>query len=114
VTLVASLAALSIGSLGQILDMLNVLVAVFSSLSVAAVLVLRRTMPDAPRPFRVPLFPVTPLVYLALAAWSVVVGAIEGGVRAIVASAIAVGALLLIRPLLVRPRATQPPMEPKP
>jgi APA family basic amino acid/polyamine antiporter len=119
VTLVASLAALSIGSLGQILDMLNVLVAVFSSLSVAAVLVLRRTMPDAPRPFRVPLFPVTPLVYLALAAWSVVVGAIEGGVRAIVASAIAVGALLLIRPLLVRPHgvrshATQPPLEPKP
>jgi APA family basic amino acid/polyamine antiporter len=114
VTLVASLAALSIGSLGQILDMLNVLVAVFSSLSVAAVLVLRRTMPDAPRPFRVPLFPATPIIYLALAAWSVVVGAIEGGVRAIVASAIAVGALLLIRPLLVRPRATKPPMEPTP
>jgi APA family basic amino acid/polyamine antiporter len=96
----AGIASLAIGSLGQILDMLTVLVNAFSALSVAAVIVLRRTMPDAPRPFRVPLYPVTPLLYMALAGWTIVAGAIAGGVRALVASAVAVVVLLLLRPLL--------------
>jgi APA family basic amino acid/polyamine antiporter len=96
----AGIASLAIGSLGQILDMLTVLVNAFSALSVAAVIVLRRTMPDAPRPFRVPLYPVTPLLYMALSGWTIVAGAISGGVRALVASAVAVVVLLLLRPLL--------------
>ena len=101
----ASLASLAIGSLGEILGLLTVLVNVFSALSVAAVLVLRRTMPDAPRPFRVPLFPVPPLVYLALAGWSVAAGALDGGLRAVIASAATVALLLLVRPLLSPRRA---------
>ena len=98
--------AIAIGSLGQILDMLTVLVNAFSALSVAAVIVLRRTMPDAPRPFRVPLYPMTPLLYVALAGWTIVAGAISGGVRALVASAVAVVVLLLVRPLLRGRRLT--------
>ncbi|MEY4822888.1 MAG: hypothetical protein RLY72_2540, partial [Planctomycetota bacterium] len=65
-----------------------------------AVLVLRRTMPDAPRPFRVPLYPITPIVYLALAGWSVVASVMDGGATAIVASIATVAILLLIKPLL--------------
>jgi amino acid transporter len=107
VVAVCSLAALAIGSLGEILDLTTVLVNVFSSLSVAAVLVLRRTMPDAPRPFRVPLFPLTPIVYLALAAWSIGASVMQGGWRAIIASGIAVAALLILRPFLA-PRAPSP------
>jgi APA family basic amino acid/polyamine antiporter len=101
-TVVASLAALAIGSLGEILGLLTVLVNVFSALSVAAVLVLRRTMPDAPRPFRVPLFPLPPVVYLALAGWSVAASALDGGLRAVLASAATVAILLALRPLLAR------------
>jgi len=97
-----SLASLGLGSLGQILDMLTVLVNIFSSLSVAAVLVLRRTMPDTPRPFRVPLYPFTPIVYLALAAWTVVASVITGGWFAIAASLVTVVVLLAVRPLLAR------------
>ena len=100
VTVAASLISLAVGNLNDILGMLTVLVNVFSSLSVAAVLVLRRTMPDAPRPFRVPLYPITPIVYLALAGWSVVASVMDGGVTAIVASIAAVAILLLIKPLL--------------
>jgi APA family basic amino acid/polyamine antiporter len=100
VTVAASLISLVVGNLDDILGMLTVLVNVFSSLSVAAVLVLRRTMPDAPRPFRVPLYPITPIVYLALAGWSVVASVMDGGVTAIVASIAAVAILLLIKPLL--------------
>jgi APA family basic amino acid/polyamine antiporter len=100
ITLVASAACLVIGNLDEIFGLLTVLVNIFSSLSVAAVIVLRRTMPDAPRPFRVPLYPVTPLVYLALAGWTVVASVMEGGWHAIAWSALVVAILLILRRLL--------------
>lgn len=80
--------------------LLTVLVNIFSSLSVAAVIVLRRTMPDAPRPFRVPLYPFVPLLYLALAGWSIVASIQNGGWTSIIASACTVVGLLLLRPVL--------------
>ena len=88
------------------MELLVVLVNVFSSLSIAAVIVLRRTMPDAPRPFRVPLYPFTPLLYLALAGWSIVASVIDGGSNAILACAITVAILLIIKPLLVPRRSS--------
>ncbi|MEY3142703.1 MAG: hypothetical protein RLY21_1196, partial [Planctomycetota bacterium] len=100
ITLVASAACLLIGNLDQIFGLLTVLINIFSSLSVAAVIVLRRTMPDAPRPFRVPLYPITPLVYLALAGWSIAASVMEGGWYAVLSSIAVVIALLLVRPLL--------------
>ncbi|MEY3026046.1 MAG: hypothetical protein RL136_2369 [Planctomycetota bacterium] len=99
-TLLASLVSLAVGNLDDILGLLTVLVNIFSSLSVAAVIVLRRTMPDAPRPFRVPLYPLTPIVYLALAGWSIVASAVEGGTRALVASIATVAILVATRRLL--------------
>jgi APA family basic amino acid/polyamine antiporter len=38
----------------------------FYALGAASVFVYRRTRPDAPRPFRVPAYPVTPLVFIAV------------------------------------------------
>lgn len=72
VTAVASLLSLAIGNLDEILGLLTVLLAIASSLSVAAVIVLRKTMPDAPRPFRVPFYPLTPIIYMLLAGWSII------------------------------------------
>ena len=95
-----SAAALAIGSLGELLDMLTVLVNVFGALSVAALLVLRRTMPDAPRPFKVPLYPWVPVIYLALASWTVISSIMTGGARAAWASCASVIILLLLRPLV--------------
>jgi hypothetical protein len=46
---------------------------------------------------------------MALAGWTIVAGAISGGVRALVASAVAVAVLLLARPLLSARRATTLP-----
>jgi hypothetical protein len=69
------------------------------------VIVLRRTMPDAPRPFRVPLYPITPLVYLALAGWSIVASVMEGGWKSVIASLATVAILLAVRPLLALRRA---------
>ncbi len=104
VTLVASIIPLAVGSLDEIFGLLTVLVNVFSSLSVAAVIVLRRTMPNAVRPFRVPLYPMVPLIYLALAAWTVIASIREGGWTSIVASVCTIAGLLALRPILT-PRA---------
>ncbi len=100
VTVAASLLSLAVGNLDDILGLLTVLINIFSSLSVAAVLVLRRTMPDAPRPFRVPFYPVTPIIYMALAGWSIAASVMDGGLTAIIASIAAVAILLFIKPLL--------------
>jgi APA family basic amino acid/polyamine antiporter len=108
VTALASLACLAIGNLDDIFGLLTVLVNIFSMLSVGAVIVLRRTMPDAPRPFRVPLYPITPLAYLAIAGWSVVASVLDGGWSAVASSIVVVAALLLLRPLL-SPRAASTP-----
>lgn len=42
---------------------------VFYGLMIAAVIVLRRTQPDLPRPYRMWGYPVTPLVFLAITLW---------------------------------------------
>jgi len=94
-----ALACLAIGSLGELLELLTVLVNVFSALTVAALFVLRRTMPDAPRPFRVPLYPWVPAIYLALAGWTVLSSIMTGGARAAWASCASVIILLALRPL---------------
>ncbi len=39
-------------------------------LTVLGLMVLRRTQPDLPRPFRVPLYPLTPLLFLAISAFA--------------------------------------------
>ncbi|MBM4110870.1 MAG: amino acid permease [Phycisphaerae bacterium] len=95
-----SAASLAIGSLGELLDLLTVLVNVFSALTVAALFVLRRTMPNAPRPFKVPLYPWVPALYLALAGWTVVSSIMTGGARTAWASCASVIILLLLRPLV--------------
>jgi APA family basic amino acid/polyamine antiporter len=38
-------------------------------LTVGAVLILRRTAADKPRPFRVPFYPILPVAYLIFNAW---------------------------------------------
>jgi APA family basic amino acid/polyamine antiporter len=42
---------------------------VFYALMVGAVIILRRTAPDAPRPYRTPLYPFVPFVYILLASF---------------------------------------------
>jgi APA family basic amino acid/polyamine antiporter len=44
----------------------------FSAMAVAAVLVLRKRRPELPRPFRVPLYPWTPLLFIAFSVWILV------------------------------------------
>jgi basic amino acid/polyamine antiporter, APA family len=57
------------GSYGQLLDYIIFAVLVFYILTIASLFVLRRTKPDAPRPYRAIGYPVLPAVYIAMAAY---------------------------------------------
>ena len=61
------------GSYGQLLDYVIFAVLVFYILTIVGLFVLRRTEPDAPRPYRAFGYPVLPAVYIAMAAWICVV-----------------------------------------
>lgn len=89
--LLVAFGALTRGGFSTMVDYLSPVYWAFLTLSGAAVIVLRRREPAAPRPFRVPLYPWLPLLFCACSAyllWSSVVyvkaGALVGlGVLAI-------------------------------
>ena len=55
------------GTYGQLLDYIIFAVLVFYILTIAAIFVLRRTHPDAPRPYRAFGYPVLPAIYIVMA-----------------------------------------------
>ncbi|MGE0553014.1 MAG: APC family permease [Gemmatimonadales bacterium] len=84
---------------------------VFYGLAALAVVVLRRTRPDAPRPYRVPGYPVTPILF-ALAGLAIVVNTIVTDPRQ---AAIGLGATLMAVPVYFGWRAlhaNKPPTGP--
>jgi len=57
------------GSYGQLLDYVIFAVLIFYVLTIAGLFVLRRTQPDAPRPYRAFGYPVLPALYIVMALW---------------------------------------------
>jgi APA family basic amino acid/polyamine antiporter len=57
------------GSFEQLLTFTTVAIVAFSTLTVAAVVVLRRRTPGAPRAFRTPLYPLVPVFFVAVNLW---------------------------------------------
>jgi basic amino acid/polyamine antiporter, APA family len=62
----ASLLCLS-GTYGDLLDYCTFVSLIFYAVTITGLLKLRRTEPDTERPYRVPLYPITPIVYIVLA-----------------------------------------------
>jgi APA family basic amino acid/polyamine antiporter len=65
------------GTFDQLTNLATLLYVTFWALSGAALLVLRRKLADAPRPFRVPAYPLVPLVFVLVMAGIVVSTFIE-------------------------------------
>lgn len=61
----------------QVLVFAGFTLALNSLFAVGGLFVLRWRQPDLPRPFRVPLFPIVPLVYLTLTIWTLAYVALE-------------------------------------
>lgn len=62
----------SIGSFENILVFSGFTLALVSLITVIGVLVLRITQPSLDRPFRLPLYPLPPLIYIAIIGWTLV------------------------------------------
>jgi amino acid transporter len=67
--------------------------------TVAGVFVLRKREPKAERPFRVPLYPVTPLIFLGLSVW-MALSAITQNWKTAAASAATVLIVWALKPVL--------------
>ena len=94
------------GGFSTMVDYLSPVYWFFLMLSGLAVIVLRRRYPDVPRPFRVPFYPVLPLLFVASSAYVFYSSVVYVKIGAIVSIAVlAAGALLLI-PLQRMARAT--------
>ena len=61
------------GSYGQLLDYVIFAVLIFYILTIVGLFVLRRTRPDAVRPYRAIGYPVLPALYIVMATWICVV-----------------------------------------
>lgn len=100
-----AIAMVWISGIRSLLEYVGVLTTFAVILTMVAAIVLRRQRPDEPRPFRMPLFPLPPLVAIAVGGWIVVTSAIADW-RPAAASAATLAAMLLARPLLGRPNAS--------
>ena len=65
-------AASSHGNADNILVLIGMPTTVIMGAAVAGVLILRRREPETERPFRVPLYPLPPILFLALAIWMLI------------------------------------------
>ena len=98
---VLSIAVVWYGELGQIYTYIGVLVTLSAALTSVAVIVLRRREPELARPFRVPLYPLPPLAFAALASW-MIFSALRYTPMSVAVSAATLLAALALRPLLRR------------
>jgi APA family basic amino acid/polyamine antiporter len=59
-----------VGDLEQLVNYIGFTLSIFAALAVAAVVVLRFRRPDAERPYRTTLYPLTPILFVAVSAWA--------------------------------------------
>lgn len=85
--------------LKALLEYVGVLTTFAVCLTMLSVMVQRVRSPDLPRPFRIPLYPIPPLLSLALGVWLIVTSAIED-LAPVVASIATLVVMLAARPLL--------------
>jgi len=61
-----------LGTFNQLTTALTFMLCIFYSLAVSSVFMLRRKMPDVPRPYRTLGYPVVPLIYVLVNVWLVI------------------------------------------
>jgi len=76
-----------LGGFETILNYTTLMIIVLSSLTVGGVILLRRKRPDQPRGFKVPLYPLVPILYIAMSVFLIVILSLESQ-RQIIAAAL--------------------------
>jgi APA family basic amino acid/polyamine antiporter len=98
----ASIGIVWITGLRSLLEYVGVLVTLAVVLTMLSAMLLRHRRPDDPRPFRMPLYPLPPLVSIGLGGWLVASAAAEDWIP-VAAAAGTLAAMVAARPLLTRP-----------
>ncbi|MFP6903485.1 MAG: amino acid permease, partial [Verrucomicrobiia bacterium] len=106
-TIIFIFAANSVGSVGTILDYIGLPLTLIMGATVAGVFVLRRREPKRERPFRIPLYPITPLIFIGLSIW-MALSAITQNWKTAAASAGTVLLVWAVKPLLTRAEKLHP------
>ncbi len=97
-------AASSHGNADDILVLIGMPTTVIMGAAVAGVLILRRREPETERPFRVPLYPLPPLLFLGLSIW-MLVATLQYKWQASLGSVALVIVVWLLKPVLHTPQA---------
>ena len=92
-------AASSHGNADNILVLIGMPTTVIMGAAVAGVLILRHREPETERPFRVPLYPLPPILFLVLAIW-MLIATIQYKWQASIGSVILVAVVWALKPLL--------------
>ena len=103
-------AASSHGNADNVLVLIGMPTTVIMGAAVAGVLILRRREPGAERPFRVPLYPLPPILFLGLAVW-MLVATIQYKWQASIGSVILVAVIWALKPVLAKGASTSSPAE---
>jgi len=94
-------AASSHGNADNVLVLIGIPTTVIMASAVAGVLILRKRKPDTERPFRVPLYPLPPLLFLGLSIW-MLVATLQYKWQASLGSVALVIVVWLLKPVLRR------------
>lgn len=94
------------GAVDQIQHYAGFTLAGFSTLAVISVIVLRRTQPDLQRPFKVPLYPATPILFIVVSIW-MMLWSFEGRPTESTLGLLTVVLGGAAYPFLIRPRRTE-------
>ena len=103
-TIAFVVAASSHGNADNVLVLIGMPTTVIMGAAVAGVLILRRREPNADRPFRVPLYPLPPLLFLGLAVW-MLIATLQYKWQARIGSVILVAVIWTLKPLLAKGRS---------
>ena len=88
-----------ISGLSALFEFVGVLTTFAVCMTMTSVMLQRRRSPDLPRPFRIPFYPLPPLVSIGLGVWLIITATIENWVP-VAASAATLVVMLAVRPLL--------------
>ncbi len=106
-------AASSHGNADNILVLIGMPTTVIMGAAVTGVLILRRREPDTERPFRVPLYPLPPILFLGLAVW-MLIATVQYKWQATIGSVILVTIIWALKPLLAKGGASSTSSNNKP
>ncbi len=104
----ASIGIVWITGLKALLEYVGVLVTIAVALTMLSAILFRVRRPEEQRPFRMPLFPIPPMVSIGLGAWLVASATVEDW-RPVAASAGTLGLMLAVRPFLQSRTPTESP-----